>query len=1148
MKARPNTIRIPASDVSIRLSASDVSNHLACRHLTALDRSVVLAEKAGPQWRAPDLWVLQQRGKEHEQGYLAHLKSLGLSIVNIDDVKDDTSACDETRKAMLNGVDVIAQGALADTRWFGRPDVLRKVAGKSAFGDWSYEVYDCKLALLTKATSILQLSLYSELLVAAQGSVAEFMHVVPPGEEFVEETHRVSDYVAYYRYVKQRLEKSIDRLEHAVATYPEPNEHCAICHWWQECDAQRRKDDHLSLVAGISKLQRKQLNVWGIETVKTLADLHLPLPERPKRGSADGYVRVRHQARIQVEGRDTGKPLHEVFPFSAEHGFHLLPAPSPGDVFFDLEADPFAGRGGREYLFGVVTANEQGEFGYECRWAVTAAEEKASFEWFVDLVMARWAEDPGMHIYQFSGYEAGALKRLMGRHATREDEIDRMLRARLLIDVHTVLKRAVRASVEQYSLKALETFYAFERKCPLETARTAMRFMQHALELGEVDQINPSVLETIKLYNADDCYSTLSLRNWLEQERTALVQSGQEFARPALSEGTAPEAIEERQLRAAELAAGLRSDIPADATEQTEEQAARWLLSNLLDWHRRESKAGAWENFRLEALSDEELLDERSGLGGLQFVEHLALGERVPTDRYRFEKQDSDVRAGKKVGTREEAIGEVVAIDFEHRTVDIKKTQKTANTHPLAVFIKEPFISTEGLADALLSLADWVIANGIGGEGPHRAARDLLLRAKPRIAGQTGDLILPSDGTTLNAAVRIGGLLDHSVLAIQGPPGSGKTYSAARMICDLVRQGKKVGVTATSHKVIAGLLKEVVVAAGEAGLTALKCVQKVRKEDKPEQDAPHIQTVDDNKKTFVAFQNGGNVLAGTQWLFCQEKCFGLLDVLFVDEAGQMSLANVLAVAQSAKSLVLVGDPQQLEQPLRGSHPEGADASALEHLLNGAKTIPSEMGLFIEETRRLHPLICAFTSEVFYESRLGAHAGLENQQVVGHPWLGSNGLWFISVHHEGNQNSSEEEVDVVAELVESFMANPISWIDKDGESRQFELKDILIVAPYNAQVSDLAARIPGAHIGTVDKFQGQQAPVVIYSLATSSPEDAPRGMEFLYSLNRLNVATSRAQGMVIIVGSPLLLEPECHSPRQMQLANALCRFAELARMT
>jgi uncharacterized protein len=405
-----------------------------------------------------------------------------------------------------------------------------------------------------------------------------------------------------------------------------------------------------------------------------------------------------------------------------------------------------------------------------------------------------------------------------------------------------------------------------------------------------------------------------------------------------------------------------------------------------------------------------------------------------------------------------------------------------------------------------------------------------------------------ADGeATVAAAKRIAVHLNESVLPIQGPPGAGKTHAGARMVCELIQQGKKVGITAMSHKVIGHLLDEVVKAARECGIEGLNCVQKVKEEDVPDVPVPGITFVTDNAGPLAALRAGAQLVAGTSWLWSRADYFEAVDVLFVDEAGQMSLANVLAVAQAAKNLVLLGDPQQLDQPQKGSHPDGAEVSALEHLLEGARTIAPDKGLFLERTWRLHPAICTFTSEVFYEGRLLARDGLERQAITGHPWLSDSNLWFAAVEHQGNQNSAAEEVEQIVMLMESLLQSGITWVDDKGQARPLQPADILIVAPYNAQVSELLSRMPQARIGTVDKFQGQEAPVVIYSLTTSSPEDAPRGMEFLYSLNRLNVATSRARGMVIVVGSPLLLEPECRSPRQMQLANALCRYVELAQI-
>jgi AAA domain len=419
-----------------------------------------------------------------------------------------------------------------------------------------------------------------------------------------------------------------------------------------------------------------------------------------------------------------------------------------------------------------------------------------------------------------------------------------------------------------------------------------------------------------------------------------------------------------------------------------------------------------------------------------------------------------------------------------------------------------------------------------------------LLR-KPPSLGDGEKLQQRASETPENTAVRIAMALGDSVLAIQGPPGSGKTHIGARMICELVKSGKKVGVTALSHKVIRNLLDKVVEAAHEKEVRNARCLHR----DNDGQPSDGVSVAKKSNDEALDALSGGkfNVVGGTSYLWSPAAAYGAVDVLFIDEAGQMSLADVLSVSQAAKKLVLLGDPQQLEQPLKGSHPDGAEKSALEHLLNGQKTISPDMGFLLPETWRLHPDICEFTSSVFYEDKLNPHPITASRVLDGHPWLKGAGLWFVPVKHDGNRNSCVEEVEVVARIVESLLQPEVRWFRSKGRTRKLKDEDILIVAPYNAQVADLSVRLPKLRIGTVDKFQGQQAPVVIYSLTTSSPADAPRGMEFLYSLNRLNVATSRAESNVILVGSPRLLEPECRTPREMQLANALCRFVEMARV-
>lgn len=1129
----------------IRLAGSDLSNHLACRHKTTLELQVARGERTAPDWAAPDLKVIQELGLRHEKAYLAHLSAQGLVVENLGHIehKEEARLLEETLALMKGGAQVIAQGALSDGEWFGRPDVLRRVATPSKRWKWSYEVEDTKLARETKATTILQLSLYSDLLAKIQGTVPEFLRVVPPGEGFAGEKYRVCEYAAYSRFVMKRLRGAVGEGA-SKETYPEPVEHCNVCRWFRECDARRRVDDHLSLVAGIRRQQRDQFEAWKAVTMAKLAMLPIPLKDRPKHGSKAGLERVREQARVQVEGRTEKKLKHEVLlPVTEGAGFCRLPEPSVGDLFVDLEGDPFVGENGLQYLFGFAVLDGRGEWKYEKRWALNREEEKEGFEWLVDEITRRREANPKMHVYHFGAYEPGALKRLMGMYATREDEIDRLLRAGVMVDLHQAYKQGVRASVEEYSLKKVEAFYGFERKTPLEASRVAMRYVEHRLELGRLEEELPHEIRgTMEGYNADDCISTAKLRDWLEEERKNLEEDGSSVPRFADREEEASEELDERQKRVAKLAEELTTEIPADLRGRSKEHQAQWLLAQLLDWHRREDKATYWEGYRLAELNDEDLLEDRAGLAGLKLVERLLVDRKIPVDRYTFEKQETEARVEKDLYCKREKFGSVVAIDPVKRTIDIKKTRKTAELHPTAVYVWERPFNVKEHSEALFRIGECVSANGIDAAGRYRAGRDLLLRKRPRIAH--GETLEPHGGEEPKDTVcRIASALHDSVFAIQGPPGAGKTFTGARMICELVKKGKKVGITGLSHKVVRKLLEEVGDAAKEQGQDGMRCMQRLDTEEACEE----IAMARKNDEAWAALKSGkANVLGGTSWLWSPEAAFEAVDILFIDEAGQMGLADVLAVSQAAKSLVLIGDPQQLERPLKGSHPDGVEKSALEHLLGERKTISRDMGFLLPETWRLHPRVCEFTSEFFYEGRLASRELLQNRVLQGHPWLNGAGLWIVPVVHEGNRNSSAEEVDIVARIVEGLLRPEVKWFRSTGNPRCLkEEEDILIVAPYNAQVADLSARLPKMRIGTVDKFQGQEAPVVIYSLTTSSPEDAPRGMEFLYSLNRLNVATSRAMTTVILVGSPRLFEPECRTPRQMQLANAFCGYLEMA---
>jgi predicted RecB family nuclease len=1120
---------------TLHLSASDLVGHLNCGHLTALDLAVAAGKLSKPSIWDPVLELLAERGSQHEKGYIEHLRANGLSIVEIGGASTDAVAVAKTLDAMKAGTAIVVQGALRAGRWGGRTDVLRRIETPSTLGSWSYEVIDTKLARETKGNTVLQISLYSDLLASAQGYVPEHAFVVTPGTNFEPQAFRIADYGAYYRRVRGSLERAAE--QGAPSDYPHPKPYCDVCRWRIQCENKRRADDHLSLVAGISKTQMAELGRHNIGNTAELAALTLPLPWKPERGAVQSYERIREQARIQVAGRSAGKLIYEALQPISGFGLSRLPPPSPGDIFLDFEGDPFVDDGGLEFLFGYAFLDDAGVTYYQADWALSRAAEKLAFERFIDFTIDRLNTHPGLHIYHFAPYEPAALKRLMGRYASREEEMDRLLRSETFVDLYAVVRHAIRASVESYSIKKLEPLYDFHRKFPLTDAGKVLAKVQACLELGDFAGITDNDRAAVEGYNKDDCLSAWKLRDWLEEVRTALIKAGATIDRPVAKAGDAGEDLTEWQQRVAALGARLTHDVPIDSAERSADQQARWLLANLIDFHRRENKAAWWEHFRLAALSAEDLLEERAALSGLEFVKTSGGTSKAPVHRYRFPPQETDIRGGEDLRMLGgEKFGKVDAISLEKRIVDIKKRQDTAGIHPAAVYAHK-VIDSQILADALFRIGEHVADHSISGDGPYQGARDLLIMAAPRTGGEA----IRKDGeSSLEAAVRVAPIL-AGTFPVQGPPGSGKTHTGARMICTLAEVGKRVGITANSHKVIRNLLDDVVKAADELNVS-VECMQRV-----PENEAamPHLQFTKDNAKLLGAIGSDCQVGGGTAWLWAHPNAAQSLDVLFIDEAAQMSLASVLAASQSAQTLVLLGDPRQLEQPLQGTHPEGTDVSALDHMLGGHATVTPDRGLFLEETWRLHPDICAFTSELFYEGRLRSRAGLERQRMDSAGRLDGSGLRYLPVVHEGNQSSSPEEADSIRELVEGLLNSGASFTDKNGNREPVGLEDILIIAPYNAQVFELQDRIPGGRIGTVDKFQGQQAPVVIYSMTTSTHADAPRGMEFLYSPNRLNVATSRAKAVCVLVGSPRLFEAECRTPRQMQLANAFCRYLEMA---
>ncbi|WP_316196012.1 TM0106 family RecB-like putative nuclease [Bradyrhizobium sp. SZCCHNRI3052] len=1131
-----------------RLTPTQLAAHLACPHLTQLERQRregLLSIEYSPD---PRLEALRERGRQHESAYVERLRSAGRSICDLRDERDPRA----TQRAMEAGFDAIVQATLANDVFSGIADVLLRVGSTtSSLPGYAYEPADTKLSLQTKPGTILQLCTYAELLKPMQGLEPEFIHVITPLQQ---ETYRTAQFAAYYRLVRTRLLTAVSAVP-APSTYPQPVAHCDVCTYWRYCEQQRRADDHPSLVAGISGAQVREFQQQGLPTVTAIAQGEGRLPDKPKRGAEETYRRLGQQARLQVASRGAEMPQIEALALEPGRGLARLPEPSAGDIFLDFEGDPFVAPHGLEYLTGVCFTNKAGNVEFKQQWALHTGEEKVAFEAFIDFALARVQEHSGTHVYHFGAYEPAALKRLSARHATRGSELDQLLRGRRFVDLHAVVRESFRIGVERYGLKELEALHGFQRRLDLRDAGIARRNLELALELGNIEVLPDEVRDRVAAYNADDCLSTESLRGWLERQRDDCLARGQYIDRPVPGTLAPSEDVGARDQRISSLRDVLRQGLPADLETWTADERARALLAAMLGYFRQEEKNAWWEFFRLRDLPDDEHLDERHMLAGLEFVERLPKKgrERNARCRFRFPIQETAVDVGDTVvwplpaesGQEPRTMKATVeALDLDDRTIVLSISEKAMQSLPASVF-KDPVVGAKPLEEAVLAFAEHVCNSGFDHDSPYATAGELLRARPPRRIAGVGYELRRADEEAGRALVRLSNEIDGGVLPVQGPPGAGKTTQGANAILVLAAAGKKIGITAVSHKVIDNLL----VAVGEANNDShsLQNLHLVHKDD--EHDG--VDGIEFAKSSGEALDRiaPGTIVGGTAWLWAHPDAIGRLDVLVIDEAGQMALAQALAAARAARNLLLLGDPQQLEQPTRGAHEDGADVAALVHLLGpGQATLRPDQGLFLDRTYRLHPAICAFTSEAYYEGRLQSNRGLERQRIDGATLFAGAGLFLVEVAHQGNQAQSLEEVEAVVAIARSLLQPGNTWTNADGEGRFLEPEDILVVAPYNSQVSALRRALAGfdvVRVGTVDKFQGQQAPVVIYSCASSSPEDAPRGMAFLYDPHRFNVATSRARGIVIVVANPRLFEPDCRTPDQMAWASGFCRFEELA---
>jgi predicted RecB family nuclease len=1063
---------MPSHAGRLHLSPSDVTAFLACEHLTTLSLAHARGEIETPDTENEQAELIFRKGLEHERAYLEHLRAEGKTVLEIDEPRGDyEGAARATADAIRAGAaDVIYQGVLAHENWRGVADFLLRRS------DGTYEALDTKLARSAKPAYILQLLFYNEQLGRIQGREPEHIHVLLGNGD--QATFRPEEFAAYYRRVRARLEQFV---ADPPPTEPYPVDHCGICDFKALCDEYWDRVDHLSRVAGLYRTQIENLTAAGITTLAALG--RAPAEPVPAGINPDSWTKLREQAELQLHARETGEESYRLLPQQADAGFALLPEPTPGDLFFDFEGNPFwDASGSLEYLWGILDVDGN----FTPIHAHDHDTERQAFERFIDLVHARLAEHPDLHVYHYAAYEITALKRLMGRYGTREAELDDLLRRGVFVDLLKVVRNALRASRPGYGLKEMEAFLDFERQAEVKDGGASIVIFEQWMQTGE-----QALLDQIDAYNREDCIATRLLRDWLLELKR---QAGPIAPAPPPEE---PKPTPERKAERAELSARLLG-------------AGEELAAHLLDYHDRERKPVWWAFFDRIEMTPDELVEDAESIGQVELVSGPEPVKKSQAYVLSYPAQEHKIGQGQDVldPATTDSAGEILELDRDERRLTLKRGPSLEGVPlPESLIPAGPYW-TRDQEDALARFGRSLLARD------HRyPALESVLRREPfDRAVQTGEL------EEMKELVRS---LDGRHLVIQGPPGSGKTWTSGRLIADLIARGNRVGVASTSHKAIHNLVAAVEEAAAETGL-GFKGLKKASA---------------GNPESFYAGTNVENVTsgedcvdcdlaAGTAWLFSNERHDGTLDYLFIDEAGQVSLADALAMGTAARNLVLVGDPLQLDQVLQGTHPGGSDASVLKHLLGEHATVPPDRGLFLERTFRLHPDICGYISEEFYEGRLEpADVARERTTPLG------TGLRYVAVEHEGRRQESSEEAAAVRRVVE--------------ELRSAGVTDVVVVAAYNAQVNALKEALPGVRVGTVDKFQGQEADVVVYSLASSSGEDVPRGLEFLLSRNRLNVAISRARCLAYLVCSPRLLEVNARSIPQMRLANALCRFVEIA---
>jgi predicted RecB family nuclease len=1127
---------------ALKLSPSDLTQFMRSPFASYMDRKAAEFPEIKALRNDDDAMMksLQKKGYTHEDNIVEELKQEGLRVVEISNDGSQSQQVADTLLALCSGADVVTQARLELNDFGGYADYLVKAPGDSLLGDYHYEVWDAKLSKTVKPYFAIQMCLYAEMLEEIQGRLPDRVLVVLGNG--VRHPIPLSDCYAYYKSLKRDFLSFLADFD--PEQEPDPADSSSWGNWEAYAKQLLAERDHLIQVANINRSQIKKLNAAGIYTMAELA----VTSERVPGLNPQIFERLKAQASIQIESRGSDVPAFRVLPHKAgdKLGLALLPPASPQDIFFDIEGYPLDD-GGLEYLWGATYFDDAKVRQFRDFWAHDHEQEKQAFQEFIAWTYGRWTKDPSMHIYHYANYEIAACRKLMGRYGICEHEVDQLLRNEVFVDLYKVVKGGILLGEPRYSIKNVEHLYRGKRDTDVASGGDSVAVYEewrdkHAAGKEGATWDTSPILKSIRDYNIDDCDSTQELVDWLRarQEEVGITFLGKE-------------PVEERELKEEIVERNeLRDQLLAKAGELQDSDPARSTLTANLAWmlefERREAKPIFWKLFDRLGMNAEELADDLECLANCERTSRapFKLSDNPRARKKGYEYQFDTLQEFKGAASsfyllgEEKEDGKPLKANYSTEYSDLENgfvvLENTKFLPDYVTLIPDQYVNPASIPEAINNQ----VAAFEKGKLEPSAIIDFLTRAKPRIKGHEAgtalvDNALPSS-ERLKRVTEIVQNLDNSYLTIQGPPGAGKSYTAKHVITELVRIGAKVGITSNSHKAINHLLIS----------TAKQCKEECvngdficTKNTDSELEELGISVVTNGD--IAERVEPGCVIGTTAWGFTRADMAGQLDYLFVDEAGQVATARLLAVSQSANNLVLLGDQMQLGQPSQASHPGESGLSVLDYLLHEKPTIPADMGIFLDTTYRMHEAVNRFISEQIYEGRLHSDPSTNDRYIElaenSPAYLKRAGIIHIPVDHSGNTQASDEEVERIQEIVRDLLQARIV-ADKHG-LRKVSLSDMMFVAPYNHQVRKLQEALGrGAKVGSVDKFQGQEAPIVFLSMCSSGANDSPRGLDFLLDSHRINVAVSRAQVLVFVVSSKGFLQGGVGNLAQLRKFNMM----------